>query len=122
MGEVQEALYEGLLPQDRGIIDVASGGALVNKTPEQARILISNMAENIQQFGTRRNDSVRHFGEVQSSSMEPQLANLTVMVSKLVNGGVQRPKLCGICCLEGHTTEVCPQLQEGDVNAVFSNQ
>ena len=37
---------------DRSIIDAASGGALVDKTPEAARQLISNMAANSKQFGT----------------------------------------------------------------------
>ena len=36
--------YEGLMPTDRSIIDAASGGALVDKTPEAARQLISNIA------------------------------------------------------------------------------
>ena len=45
--------YEGLMPMERSMIDAASGGALVDKTPEAARILISNMAANSQQFGTR---------------------------------------------------------------------
>jgi len=39
--------YEGLQPAERGIIDAASGGALVDKTPAAARKLIANMAENI---------------------------------------------------------------------------
>ena len=39
-------IYEGLLPIDRNMIDTASGGALVDKTPEVARNLISNMAAN----------------------------------------------------------------------------
>ncbi|KAK8314692.1 hypothetical protein V6Z12_D01G188300, partial [Gossypium hirsutum] len=43
----------GLTPQDRGMIDAASGGALVDKTPEQARNLIANMAQNTQQFSLR---------------------------------------------------------------------
>ncbi|KAK8289549.1 hypothetical protein V6Z12_D07G198500 [Gossypium hirsutum] len=43
-----------LTPQDRGMIDAASGGALVDKTPEQAQNLITNMAQNTQQFGLRR--------------------------------------------------------------------
>jgi hypothetical protein len=34
------------MPADRNIIDVASGGALVDKTLEAARQLISNMAAN----------------------------------------------------------------------------
>ena len=35
------------------MIDAASGGALVEKTPEEARNLISKMAANSQQFGVR---------------------------------------------------------------------
>ncbi|KAH9769622.1 hypothetical protein KPL71_012085 [Citrus sinensis] len=46
--------YEGLLPMDRSMIDAASGGALVDKTPEAARNLIANMAANSQQFNTRK--------------------------------------------------------------------
>ena len=45
--------YEGFLPINRCMIDVASGGALVDKTPEAVRNLIANMAANSQQFGTR---------------------------------------------------------------------
>lgn len=45
--------YEGLLPNDRGMIDAANGGALVDKTPTQAMTLICNMAQNSQQFNTR---------------------------------------------------------------------
>jgi hypothetical protein len=35
------------------MIDAASEGALVDKTPEAAKNLIANMAANSQQFGTR---------------------------------------------------------------------
>jgi len=45
--------YEGLMSTDRSIIDAASGGALVDKTPEATRQLISNMAANSKQFGMR---------------------------------------------------------------------
>jgi len=38
--------YEGLMPTDRSIINAASGGALVDKTPKVARQLISNMTAN----------------------------------------------------------------------------
>ena len=27
-----------------------------------------------------------------------------------------------ICCLKGHSTNTCPTLQEGNVNALYSNQ
>ena len=40
--------YEGLLPMERNMIDAASGGALVEKTPKAARVLIANMASNSQ--------------------------------------------------------------------------
>jgi len=38
--------YKGLMPNDRNIIDAASGGALIDKTPEAARQLTSNMVAN----------------------------------------------------------------------------
>jgi len=40
------------MPIDCSIIDAANGGALVDKTLEVARQLISNMAANPKQFGT----------------------------------------------------------------------
>ncbi|RDY00607.1 hypothetical protein CR513_16194, partial [Mucuna pruriens] len=40
--------YEGLSLMDRSMIDAASGGALMDKTPAAARHLISNMASNTQ--------------------------------------------------------------------------
>ncbi|RDY13942.1 hypothetical protein CR513_01064, partial [Mucuna pruriens] len=45
--------YEGLMMMDRNMIDAASGGLLMDKTPEVMKHLISNMASNTQQFGTR---------------------------------------------------------------------
>ena len=38
--------YEGLTMRDKSMLDAASGGALVDKTPMEARNLISNMAAN----------------------------------------------------------------------------
>ncbi|RDX84373.1 hypothetical protein CR513_34592, partial [Mucuna pruriens] len=40
--------YEGLSMMERSMIDVASAGALMDKTPTAARHLISNMASNTQ--------------------------------------------------------------------------
>ena len=51
--------YEGLMVMERSMIDAASGGALVDKTPAAARLLIENMAENSQQFGSRAGSSTR---------------------------------------------------------------
>ena len=44
--------YESLAPIERNMINATSGGALIEKTLDAARALISNMAANSQQFGT----------------------------------------------------------------------
>ncbi len=49
---------------DRSMIDAASGGALVNKTPEVAMQLISNMVENSRQFGIRADGAIKQVNEV----------------------------------------------------------
>ncbi|KAL0311497.1 UNVERIFIED_CONTAM: hypothetical protein Sangu_2444400, partial [Sesamum angustifolium] len=55
--------YEGLSSMDRKLIDAGSGGALFNKTSTEARNLISIMASNTQQFGTRYDDPPRKTNE-----------------------------------------------------------
>ncbi|RDY13916.1 hypothetical protein CR513_01096, partial [Mucuna pruriens] len=73
---------------DRSMIDAASGGALMDKTPAAARHLISNMASNTQQFGIRGpNQSRQHH---------------TAMAAKVY----------GICTSVEHPTDSCPTLQE----------
>jgi hypothetical protein len=62
--------YEGLMPTDRSIIDVASRGALVDKTPEVARKLISNMVANSKQLGTRGDFPSKRVNEVSISNLE----------------------------------------------------
>ncbi|GJT13318.1 DNA-directed DNA polymerase [Tanacetum coccineum] len=71
--------YEGLLTMDRNTIDAASGGALVHKTPTEARTLISNMAANSQQFGTRQECPTKIVSEVKTS-YDQRLDNLTTLV------------------------------------------
>ena len=56
--------YEGLTMRDRSMIDAAIGGALVDKTPMEARNLIANMAANSQQFGDRHETPIRRVNEV----------------------------------------------------------
>ncbi|KAJ9135975.1 hypothetical protein P3X46_033093 [Hevea brasiliensis] len=93
--------YEGLLPMDRNMIDAASGGALVDKTPEEVRRLIANMAANSQQFGMRMDQTPMKVNEVRN---------------------VQPVKACEICSGSGNATDMCPALQEDEsmqhVNAV----
>ncbi|XP_010247673.1 PREDICTED: uncharacterized protein LOC104590650 [Nelumbo nucifera] len=97
---------------DRSMIDGASGGVLVNKTPTQARELISNMAANAQQFGNRQKPIPRRVNEVSTSSIDQRLDTLTSLVEKLVVGHAQQIKTCGICSTMGHPTDMCPKLQD----------
>ncbi|XP_027364478.1 uncharacterized protein LOC113871585, partial [Abrus precatorius] len=121
--------YEGLHPMDRSMIDAASGGALVDKTPIATRNLIENMAANSQQFATRQNSCVtRNVSEVQvakSSKIEHKLDELASMVKQLasmqksVAASSSAPPpilamLCGICSVTDHYTDSCPTLQESD--------
>ena len=53
---------------ERSMINVASGGALVDKIPQQARVLISNVAANSQQFNTQTELPVRKVNEISTSS------------------------------------------------------
>ena len=78
--------YEGLQLHDRSIIDAASGGALANKTPREAWELIEAMAENTQQFGTRETIPIRRVNEVETSSLQQQLTELTSFVRQLAVG------------------------------------
>ena len=97
---------------DRSMIDVASGGALVDKTPTKAMNLIANMAANSQQFGVRIDVPVRGVNEVGvTSSLDRQLANLTQVVQTLASSIISmHSKPCGICSIQGHPTDMCPTL------------
>ncbi|GAU52014.1 hypothetical protein TSUD_418260, partial [Trifolium subterraneum] len=125
---------QGLLPMDRSMVDAASGGALVDKTPDAAKNLIENMAANAQQFGTRVDGQPRVVNEVHTSHADQQrvenrLEELTSLVRQLAirqqNHGVA--KLCGICTSADHHTDECPTLQEtsssdqgqASVNGIF---
>ncbi|XP_068666490.1 uncharacterized protein [Aristolochia californica] len=94
------------------MIDVVSGGPLVDKTPEAARNLIANMVANSEQFGTRLDLPSKNVNEVKISSLEQLIASLTSLVRQMVVGNTQMAKACGICSVVGHPTDMCPTLQE----------
>ncbi|XP_027174127.1 uncharacterized protein LOC113773702 [Coffea eugenioides] len=110
--------YEGLQSTDRSIIDAASGGALANKTPREAWELIEVMAENSQQFGLRESNPPRRVNEVETSSLQQQISELTSVVRQLMVGNMPQLKACGICTNMGHHTDSCPMLQEDGAEQV----
>ncbi|CAN6576785.1 unnamed protein product [Malus baccata var. baccata] len=81
--------YEGLLPLERQMLDALAGGALVDKTPMAAKILIANRALNAQQYEGvgQRGPPRQQVHEVSSTSnIQSQLANLTSIVSQMAEG------------------------------------
>ena len=75
----------------QSMIDAASGRALIDKTPQQARVLISNMVANSQQFSTQADLPVRKVNEVSTSStLEQQITNLTSMVQQFLSVEVNK--------------------------------
>ncbi|CAN6700779.1 unnamed protein product [Malus baccata var. baccata] len=108
--------YEGLLPLERQMLDASAGGALVDKTPMATKILIANRALNAQQYEGvgQRGPPRQQVHEVSSTSdIHSQLANLTSIVSQMAEGmRMQGPMVCGVCSIQGHASEKCPQLIE----------
>ncbi|CAN6542461.1 unnamed protein product [Malus baccata var. baccata] len=109
--------YEGLLPMERQMLDASAGGALVDMTPVAAKTLIAYRAHNAQQYeGVGQRDTPRphHVNEVSSiSELQSQMANLTSMLSQFVEGPkTQGTTICGVCSIQGHQSDQCPQLIE----------
>ncbi|XP_027184182.1 uncharacterized protein LOC113782489 [Coffea eugenioides] len=110
--------YEGLQSTNRSIIDAASGGTLANKTPKEAWELIEAMAENSQQFGFHESNPTRRVNEVETSSIQQQLSELTSVVRQLAMRDTPRAKVCGICTSMDHCTDTCPILHEDGAEQV----
>ena len=71
------------------MLDASAGGALVDKTPVAAKILIANRALNAQQY------EVSAISELQS-----QMANLTILLSQVVDGSKEQgAAICGVCSM-----------------------
>ncbi|KAM0956547.1 hypothetical protein ACFX2A_025306 [Malus domestica] len=88
--------YEGLLPLECQMLDASAGGALVDKTPMAAKILIANRALNAQQY-----EGVGQRGPPRQQ------------VHEMAEGmRMQGPMVCGVYSIQGHASEKCPQLIE----------
>ncbi|CAN6720958.1 unnamed protein product [Malus baccata var. baccata] len=74
--------YEGLLPIERQMLDASAGGALVDKTPTAAKMLIANRALNAQQYeGVGQRSMPRQHQvneEVQTQNKERQIQDKRV--------------------------------------------
>ncbi|CAN6566312.1 unnamed protein product [Malus baccata var. baccata] len=65
--------YEGLLPLERQMLDASAGGALVDKAPMAAKVLIANRALNAQQYeGVGQRGPPRHQVHEMAEGMKMQ--------------------------------------------------
>ncbi|KAM5554181.1 hypothetical protein ABKV19_026095, partial [Rosa sericea] len=78
---------------ERDMLDVASGGSFVDKEPAAGMILIENRALNQQQYGGSR----------------PKANTIREKVHEGAHGQVM---VCGVCSMQGHVSDQCPQLME----------
>ncbi|CAN6681932.1 unnamed protein product [Malus baccata var. baccata] len=102
--------YEGLCGTDRIMLDAASGGAFMDKTPINAKALLKNIAGNTRQFGGKDELPFKKVNEVSAnSSIELQLANLTNLLQQVI---VAPKQVCGVCSMMGHATDMCPSLMD----------
>ncbi|CAH9094256.1 unnamed protein product, partial [Cuscuta europaea] len=110
--------YDGPADQDRRMVNAACGRGIVNKTPSQARNLISELAENSRHYSGR--SSTRRVAAAESNtSLENQVAGLTSLVKELLlKPKTQEVKTCSICTTTGHPTDSCSSLQEEQVNVL----
>ncbi|XP_021759096.1 uncharacterized protein LOC110723990 [Chenopodium quinoa] len=120
--------YDGLLPNDMNMIDAASGGALVDKTPEQATKLISNMAQNSQRYGTRNDVVSKRVNEVGVQNLEASLAENSRQISQFTNlvsnlvSGTQVVVVCGIFNDNTQHNVACPTLEVNELNLRYGNK
>ncbi|RDX75046.1 hypothetical protein CR513_45121, partial [Mucuna pruriens] len=107
---------KGLTMMDQSIIDATSGRALMDKMSAATRHLISNM------FGIRGAGQLRmvnEIGAVDNLRLENQLTELTSLVRQLAIGQHQpsiATRVCGICTFGKHPTDMCPALQETELD------
>ncbi|RDX86796.1 hypothetical protein CR513_31827, partial [Mucuna pruriens] len=111
-----------IMLMERSMIDIVSGGALMDKVPTAARNLISNMAGNTQQFGIRGFATFRVVHEVvitNNQRLENKITKLTSLVRQLAieqHHTSPLARVCSICASIEHPIDICPILQETEPN------
>ncbi|RDX72579.1 hypothetical protein CR513_47912, partial [Mucuna pruriens] len=115
---------EGLMLMDTSMIDVASSGALMDKTPTITKNLIFSMVGNTRQFGLRRptpSGRVNEVTVVNNQRLENKIVELTSLVRQLEIGQHHTSppaRVCDICTSVEHLTDVCSTLQATKPNSV----
>ena len=95
------------------MVDAAAGGALADKTPTEARELISRMTENSQSFGNRASKLDNSLTK-EVSELKSQMLNMTTLLTSLLQGTPLKVTKCGVCGLVGHPNDKCPEVIEDE--------
>ncbi|EPS62135.1 hypothetical protein M569_12658, partial [Genlisea aurea] len=110
--------YEGLTDEERKIINAAAGGNLKRKTADEAREIITMMANNSQQFAPRSRERHKGVHAVTESSPDwgKKIDDLTKYVVKAM-GTSSSALTCDICCEIGHEARDCKFAQGMEVES-----
>ncbi|XP_062025882.1 uncharacterized protein LOC133742218 [Rosa rugosa] len=111
-GSLLTYFYEGLTANERGLLDAAAGGSFMDKTPADARELLTNRALNYQQYEGVLSTQRRVHEVSTNSALEDKVNKMSTLLSQVLNGngGGAMAQVCGMCSTQGHPTDKCPQL------------
>ena len=104
--------------RDWSMIDAASRGAMVDKTPMEAKKLIANMAVSSKQFENKHKTTLKRVNEVwvASSYLDQKVASLTkivqILATSVANISHAQAKPCVVCLMVEHMIDMCSTLLE----------
>ncbi|KAG9444571.1 hypothetical protein H6P81_015911 [Aristolochia fimbriata] len=111
-----EIFYHGITVSTQSLIDVAAGGTMNKKTPNEVYELIEEMASNIYQYPVERSARGRVVGIHNVDhvlALQAQVESLTKQLSKLHTPSLVA-QICDMC-VGGHPNHEC---QAGNVQAL----
>ncbi|KAL9226104.1 hypothetical protein vseg_001954 [Gypsophila vaccaria] len=103
------------------MVNAASGGAIINKTIEEAHTLIEELSKSSRNFLTkpRKVHMIRETSSSHDSELEEQMASLTNLVKGLMQHKEgSKAHLCMVCDSQMHTSMECPHMMEEDMESV----
>ncbi|KAL0308771.1 UNVERIFIED_CONTAM: hypothetical protein Sradi_5819400 [Sesamum radiatum] len=105
--------YEGLLGMDRRMVDATSGGALIDKTPDEAQHLISTMAKNYRQYGYHTDKGTPRVNEDTTVGLQEAREGLQEARANLQHLGNEISQLAtSVSKLEAQTSRQLPSQTE----------
>lgn len=114
-------LYNGLLDQERRIIDAACGGSILNLTPAAAMERLQDIAEGTRSFGRTYTKKGANAASSSNDNIVEEIAELKSILKGLtMQSQTRQVKACGICADHFHPTDACPQLQDDTIAEVHA--